>query len=675
MEYTWLWCVAGGAALLITALFWFIARRVDRKSGASPLLIFTVGVFLSVFVLHLPVYFIPAMDKDLLHYLLDAPQNFASELFATMRVVILEGEHSIVTDALAGQPGWLRMIYGFLTAAFLVLAPILTFGNILSMFKDSRYMLRLWLGRKKKLFVFSELNEKSLALAKSIPLTDALMVFARVGEDAPQELLVRAEEEKFMCVHRTVTQLELIKRKGDVEVFFIGENQGDNVTLAVRIAKALEDANTKFNVKLFVFSREKSSGYILDSLHCPKLREHAKLHDYDETTFKLRRVDEIRQLAWNTVPEMKVFEKARANSNVISVLIAGMGRYGMEFFKTLCWYCQFEGYRLKLTVVDSDPDLEERINHMCPDLLKNNRSTVDGDAWYDICCIPGVDIASHGLDSFLRYDGFDPEKLQVRQRLREVNFALVMLGDDDRNIQVAVELRSLFDRLHGMRAKKTILPEQEPVQIYAVVYDEEKSGLLGENAQAKESFLRNHKDVPYHIHFVGALAEQFNYKNVYGQELEESAYQHHIGWAVLEQKIYQEWLEKFGKEKVDAFGWYYGDALSAEGLEENREAFERYEYFRHSSIAKELYRRGTVGSGDWSGDLVISQVGRCVGGTGEASCRCNNCVRRKRSEHMRWNAYTRILGYARSDCRADRAMLHDNLVGWDELSELDRDKD
>lgn len=652
MGETIFWGAAGVLALVVMGFFALLAGKQDRKHPISPLLVFTIGVFVALVVLYLPAYLMPVAGQGIWLYLCQLPRNLVEALFVAMRVIILEGDPAIIAGCIAGQPAWLQVAYTSVVTVLLVVAPLLTFGNILAMFKGFGNTLRLMRCGNKQMFVFSQLNPKSIAIAQSLALLCKsrviLPVFTGVGEDADPELLEQAEELNAICLKRAVTQLDIQKRKGAVEMFFISENEDENVSQAVRIAQKLEKDNSKFNVKLFVFSKERSAGYILDSLDCPNLRKHAKEHKFDESTFQLRRVDEVRQLAWNTLPNLKVFEVARKHDNVISVLLAGLGHHGMEFFKALCWYCQFEGYKLKLTLVDMDPALEDRIQHSCPDLLRNNRSEVDGDCWYDILCVPGVDIASQGLESFLRYEGFDPEKLQMKQRLQEVNFALVALGDDDRNIQVAVELRGLFDRLHAVRAKEDIQPDQEAVQLYAVVYDAEKTGLLGEDAAARVAFLRNQQKVPYHIHFIGALAEEFSYGNVYNRTLEAAGLEHHVQWVKLKSDI----TEK----------------KRAEELLEEQSKYEQFEYFRHSSIASELYAREVDGNKAWeTGDKVLQAQTVCIGTGDRADCTCEHCGLRKRSEHMRWNAYTRILGYSKSAYRADRAMLHDKLVGWSGL--------
>lgn len=98
------------------------------------------------------------------------------------------------------------------------------------------------------------------------------------------------------------------------------------------------------------------------------------------------------------------------------------------------------------------------------------------------------------------------------------------------------------------------------------------------------------------------------------------------------------------------------------------EEYEKHEYYRTSSIAKELYLREIAGNSILS-NLAVHNG--CL-----KTCACEKCMRRKRSEHMRWNAYTRIIGYSYSkDGKNDRAKLHGNLCAWDDLSELEKQMD
>ena len=47
----------------------------------------------------------------------------------------------------------------------------------------------------------------------------------------------------------------------------------------------------------------------------------------------------------------------------------------------------------------------------------------------------------------------------------------------------------------------------------------------------------------------------------------------------------------------------------------------------------------------------------------------------KITEHMRRNAFMRINGFCYSATRSDRALLHDNLVPWQDLPDPEKFKD
>ncbi len=60
---------------------------------------------------------------------------------------------------------------------------------------------------------------------------------------------------------------------------------------------------------------------------------------------------------------MKLYDIAhRSKEDRLSVLIVGFGQYGIEFFKTLLWYFQFEGYTLEITIIDNKGTNEKRLH-------------------------------------------------------------------------------------------------------------------------------------------------------------------------------------------------------------------------------------------------------------------------------------------------------------------------
>lgn len=642
-------------------------KKAKRLLSAFQVL--SIGVFLSVVAVFIPVYYTGYDFGDewtILRPLLIAIHN-------SFRVFILDGEFDIIVDALKDEHLALQLCFSFYSACLYVIAPVLTFGNVLSLFKNIINELHYKMNNSKKHYIMSELNEKSIALAKSIydKNANAVIVFTDVfeqNEEDDYEILMQARDINAICLKKDISNLDITSKKGDMEIFLIGNDESENVSQAVKITKELNQKNSKYNVKVFVFSTKPSTAYILDSIKYDNLLKHAGEHGYGENCFKLRRIDEKQQLIWNTVPKMKLFDLADRNDKTLSVLIVGFGSYGIEFFKMLVWYCQFEGYKLQINIVDKcGKALEEKnyikslIDRACPELLKKN-----DDAQYDIKIFSGVDALTADIDELVLYDGVDADKLSEAERIRSTNLAFVSLGDDDINIEVAIHLRSLFDRAKGIIASKDIDWKDEAVDIYSIVYDNQKSSILYNEyaTDQKSRILKNHKDTPYHIHFVGGLSSQFDYQNIYDADLEECAYQHHISWVEVEKKIYMELHNEEKKKEIETYT--SGDDFA----NSERKKYEQYEYYRRSSIAKELYCR------EINNTPTLSSATSCLEQAHLQTCQCENCLRRKKNEHMRWNAYTRVIGYVYKDgARADRALLHNNLCAWELLPDLDRDKD
>jgi len=682
--------ICGIISLLINGFSIYYAIKLyysetRAKRVLSSIQIYTIGLFLSVVAIFIPIYYMVYSFGDKYTYL----RPLLMSIHNSLRIFILDGDFDIIKNSLCGQPEWLRVSYSLYSAFLYVIAPIMTFTNVLSLFKNIKGELRFWYHKYKKIYVMSELNQRSVALAKSIREDNkkAVIVFTDVfeqNEEDDYELLTQVRDIKAICLKRDVAHLNIASKKGDVEIFLIGEDEGENVSQAVKITTELNSLNKKYNIKIFVFSNKESSAYILDSIRYDNLLKITNENKVNiNPLFKLRRINEVRQLVWKTVSEMNVFEVA--NNNVISVLIAGMGSYGMEFFKTLIWFCQFEGYKLRITIIDKRTDGEDGkrsiksiIEHQCPELLYYNMTDDKGEAYYDIKVLTDIDLETATFDKIAFYSGEDEEKCELAQRIKETNIAIVSLGDDDLNIETSVKLRSMFDKLHMVKATKEMLINDEQVQIYSIVYDEQKSGILHSvDSMGDAAYLVNHCDVPYHIHFIGGLNSQFSYTNIYDEGLEENAYRHHLSWVDIEKEICELLKndKNISEEDKDRYSVYLEELKKYDEPEKQVEEqlkYEKHEYYRLSSMAKELYQKAIAKN--FSFLIECKEKGQ--NGQMLQTCMCENCVRRKKSEHMRWNAYTRVIGYSyKEGLKAYRAKLHNNLVSWDKLSDYDKMKD
>ena len=448
--------------------------------------------------------------------------------------------------------------------------------------------------------------------------------------------------------------LDYSKKKGKVELFLIGEDETENVSQAVEIVRTFRGIGREkaANKKVFVFARSASSEYILNSLdyqdeNACDLFAYANEQDYDETAFKLRRVNDIRQLAWNEAPNLRLHESAR--DRTISVLLVGMGEYGLEFFKTILWYCQAEGWRLEVNVIDREADLDAKVRRLCPGLMELNPCGTDGLAHYDIRFFPEVDMETDALRQMIEYNGQDAEKISTAKRLGRTTTAIVILGDDDRNIEASVCLRQIFDRVHHVdgASAEAISAQDERPQIYSIVCNEKKADILQDDGVGR---LIDHKKIPYHINFFGSISDQYTYKNVYPVEEERDAFLQHMGWKKADNRL----------------------SPAPDRIMEGIRQFERFEYYRLSSVAREMYikipekMRDQPSHADRSFCLSCGKYQ-----TGD----CKNDFR-ELSEHMRWCVYMLVNGYMNDSRRTDRAKLHTDIKRCSELSlgELQKDR-
>ena len=159
------------AICLISSIVLAIIRAKSKyKSGRllDPLKILFAGVIVSSVVLFLPINIntFKSSDCGIFETVLIAIHN-------TIRLFVVDGEFEFITSNLVGVPTLIFRGYTTLFSILFVLAPILTFGFVLSFFKNISAYKRYITHYNSDVFIFSELNEKSLALAKSLYKNDS----------------------------------------------------------------------------------------------------------------------------------------------------------------------------------------------------------------------------------------------------------------------------------------------------------------------------------------------------------------------------------------------------------------------------------------------------------------------------------------------------------------------
>lgn len=488
----WGFCFAVSVACLVLSTVGAVMADKSafaKKHKLSPFHLLFAGVFLAALLMFLPVDSTAAEVNPLGIW-----RVLLVSAFHSMQVFTIGCDFETVQGAIADCPQWMAAGYQAWAATLFVLAPVFTFGFVLSLFKNLSASLLYLCSFFKEVYVFSELNEKSLVLAGDLKEKhkDAAIVFTDVFEDNEEksyELVESAKKLGAVCFKKDILVVNFKKHSAGkaISFFAIGSNETENLNQSLKL---IETYRNRKNTHLYVFSTKMESELLLTAI--------------DKGQIKVRRINEVQSLVNRVLYERGeiIFDSAAQaadGTKHICAVVVGMGRHGTEMVKALAWYAQMDGYSLEIHAFDQDPLAEEKFVALAPELMSKdyNGVVVEGEAQYTITVHPGVDVQTI---SFAREIA----------KISNATYAVVALGNDDVNISTAVNLRMYFERM-----------KIHPV-IHAIVYNsQQKKALTG---------ICNYRGQPYDIEFIGDIESSFTEDVIIDSELEEDALRRHLRW-------------------------------------------------------------------------------------------------------------------------------------------------
>lgn len=506
----WMECFWASIGILaLSVLLVMVSFRFGRRIGwmIDPLRTLLVGVVAAAVVLFVPLY--------IREFTGEAPQPGPVETFFisvhnTIRLFVVDGDFAFVTTNLDAEMGeGLFAAYSILLSVLFVLAPVLTFGFAMTFFRNAAAYEQYLCNPHADVFIFSELNEKSLALAESLHKTDSrrLLVFTDVfdtGEEQAYELINQAKKLGAICFKLDITAsvFRWHSKKTRMCFFTIGEDSTENTRQALALIATYRGNK---NCELYVGSTQVATELLLANAY-------AKDASVDAPKMRVRRIHEVRSLVTRVLYEKgqeAVFAPAAAAGNKITAVVVGMGSHGTEMTKALAWYGQMDGYELEIHGFEKSTEAAERFALACPELVGpfhyDAKEVLGTEEPYRITVHGGVDVDTKGF-------------VDILLSLPQVTYVFVSLGNDELNIATAVRLRELFEQ-HGNHP-----------YIHAIVYNtEKKNALLG---------ITNYKGQPYDIHFIGDMRTSYSEAVLLDNEVEQLALKRHTKWG-SEQSFWQ----------------------------------------------------------------------------------------------------------------------------------------
>ena len=463
-----------------------------RKSGEgllTPMNVLFTGVILGGILLFTPAYFVQQHDDGF-----RGAKSLLLAIYSTMRLFMGDGDYTVVTDGIADET--VASNYMAMMSLLQVLAPMLTAGAILSIFYNLSSRLQYLASFNRDICIFTELNEGSLILARDMKKNHpkAAVIFTGIDpEETPAQLQEEAGNMDAILFRKDVTEvnLDLHSRKRSVWFFAISRDEQTNIHHGLAIAQR---CGSRERTNLYVFATSLESEALFAAFRGQKIH--------------IRRINRIRSEINRMLYEdgIRLYRNAvpwEDGEKQITAVVVGMGAYGNTMVKSLAWFCQMDGYRIRIHAFDEDPQAEDRFAMECPELMSED---------YNGVSVPGETSYTIKFHSGIRMDT-KPFADQIA-KITDATYVLVDLGSEEKNIETAMTLRMLFERT-----------KTKPV-IQAVVHSSEKKKAL--------QGLKNFKNQDYALEFIGDPESGYSENVVIDCEIEADALGRHLRYGAEE---------------------------------------------------------------------------------------------------------------------------------------------
>ena len=363
--------VAIWAAAVLAAVFCRLPGR--RRAAVRPMTFMLIGTFLAVASLLAPIYraafgagFAGGFKTVLI------------SIHSALRMFGLRGEFTIIEAYAKGLPLPYDSWYSVWAAFLYILAPILTLGFVLSFFKYLSAYHRYLFQYRREAHIFSALNERSLALAASIraKYPQAAIVFTGARGHESENLAVLVEKARSIraILFKDDITGQILRRHGKkaaMSFYVIGGGGERDTEYALSL---IRDFRMREKTRLYVFSSRPETEPLIHSAMSGAAR------------IKVFQVNEAQSLIYRFLHEHSIFANAlpTADGKLISALLLGLGQYGSEMLRALCWCGQMNGYRLEIHAFDQDPGAVARLAAACPELMARNNDLAPDEARYSI---------------------------------------------------------------------------------------------------------------------------------------------------------------------------------------------------------------------------------------------------------------------------------------------------
>ena len=511
---------------VLSVTFAVLLGMQRKRYRITPLHILLIGVFLADFLAIFPPYYLTVLEGN------GILKSVFMVFHDTLQLFTINNDFSLILDYVTGLTEFEQNLYTIYVAFLYAFTPILTVGFGLSFFKNLSAYWKYLFSFHTNAYVFSHWNEKAAALARSIVAKDkraTIILTSRTKEtEENEELCNLAMSVGSIDFVTNIVDLKLNfhSKSKKISFFFIKESPADNVEEGITTLKRYKDRRGTF---LYVFSNVTAHEVILNSA--------------DQGEAIVRRVNSMQSLIHMFLYKqgIEIFKSATTLDNGekrISIALVGFGSYGAEFLRALPWFCTQPGYKTEIHVFDPSSSNFSSFQALYPDLNYAHSPSFFADAFYSI-----------------HFHTISADSLEFTEYLQRhsFTFALVITGENDRNLRISLRLRTLL-------ARKEEFP---------LIYTRISNPVLSDCCNDLYAFNGIHR---YNIRLIGSIENTYSYESIIESD-----------WQKLAQRINYQYIEEGVKD------CHLADGEMDRMVMESNFRFWRNEYTYSQSISQAIH--------------------------------------------------------------------------------------
>ncbi len=453
---------------------------------------FGVGLFANAYLQEKFEDFSLVWYEEVFNSLIHALQTLSMDESYTLYIRV--GRHMMIS--LFGEGTAISELYGIYASVLNVLAPVLGGAFLLDILANIFPRFKLWFSYvrfRRETCYFSELNETSLALAKSLlmnkkrPVLVFTDAYADRAEEKENELLGEAKRIGAICLRDDMIHINK-KWCGPRSYFLMDLNEHGNLRTLTQLASMSKLSRIR-DSKIYLFVTSDAHVRVEKQVR-RTLMEHKFFREHEDRLPVIVPVNGVRNLVTNLFADVPLYEPliGAEDDKTINLTILGGGQIGIEALLAAYWMGQVLDHTLRIHVIakESKRKFYAKLNYINPEIM---RSMCKGDdiLWdgyekaepYATLTYTSADVKSGKF-----WDTTSP----TAEVLAETNYFVVALGSDADNIEVADHLRIYIGQNRILQHKRI-----NTVIAYAV-YDTVLSSMLNQQCRYRTGDLAQEPD-------------------------------------------------------------------------------------------------------------------------------------------------------------------------------------